>query len=113
MSVAQQYDFDSYRRSLAERARDAGLQSVGQSDPDLLDEAVAVIRELAHSGDLFSADHVRARLPAGSSKALGAAFRKAAQEGIIMPAGVTVSDAVSRRRGLQWQWVGASDVSTE
>ena len=110
---AEQLDLSEYQRQLATAARDAGLQSAAASDPDLLDEVVNAITELAWTGDVFSADHVRSRVGPGCSSLLGVAFRKVARQGLIAPAGITVSDAVTRHRGLQRQWVGVMDVPPE
>ena len=43
----EQARLEDYARTIAEAARDAGLQAVEASDPDLFDEAVSAIIELA------------------------------------------------------------------
>jgi hypothetical protein len=106
---AGQADFDAYRRTLAEGARDSGMDRARRADPDTFDEALRAIRTLAASGLEFAADEVRIlTTPTSSTGVLGAAFRQAHKLGWIRPVGARASRLASRHAGLQRTWRGAS-----
>lgn len=97
---------DEYRAGLAKRAQETGRSRAIAADADGYEEALELIRDLAQSGEVFSADDVRARQRIGSPAVLGPAFKAARREGLIEPVGVDVSANVSQHGGLLRAWRG-------
>lgn len=99
---------DAYREEVSRLAAATGMGRSRTADADGFDEALGIIRELAQSGEVFSANDARPRQLLGSPAVLGAAFARARREGWIEAAGTTTARAIQRHGSLTRTWRGVS-----
>jgi hypothetical protein len=98
---------DSYRLTLAERAKETGQGRAVSADPEGFARASTAIQPLAALGPPFDASDVRAWAgPFESPNVIGAAFSRARKSGLIRASGVTTAKAASRHGGLVRLWEG-------
>lgn len=94
-----------------ELLRDAGFHRVeAGEDPRWVEAADRAIRDLAASGNPFTAEDVRRR--AGSPRrpnSMGARISHWATKGLIRPAGYVRAKRSSRRASRLGRWVGAKE----
>lgn len=91
------------------RRRDDGMRTAEHtSDVRVRAALETVIRDLAATGQEFTADQVRQQVDPASPQLLGAAFSRAARDGIIVCVGATTSASPSRHGGLLRVWRGVS-----
>lgn len=93
---------DYYRQELTERVRDTGLQAAKDADREWCRKVTEWIYDLP-PGFEFTADDIRREH--GTSQASGSVIRTAAQRRVIVRAGFTESQAVSRHGGTIRVWV--------
>lgn len=57
--TSDQISIEAYRQEIANLAAESGMARSRLADVDGFDEAIRIVRELAQSGQVFSADDVR------------------------------------------------------